>query len=190
VKGKKKEKESHFNPPPPPQKKREKKDRQKTLAVLVFLLNCHVASCQMVMEAIMESLKDMKMSQPLEDTSSCASSNSTETCQENGKPSSWAADEDSRGPSQSNLTLISGTNASGSQASQSLHISNGCPPKALSLESSPQASSVKSDQLTNTSSTESADGTKAMVTVVKNSSGHIIDGLFKRWDRNFFRSTR
>uniref|UniRef100_A0A7C9CVH6 Serine aminopeptidase S33 domain-containing protein n=1 Tax=Opuntia streptacantha TaxID=393608 RepID=A0A7C9CVH6_OPUST len=145
---------------------------------------------RMVMEAIMESLKDMKMSQPLEDTSSCASSNSTETRQENGKPSPWAADEDSRGPSQSNPTLISGTNASGSQASQSLHISNGCPPKALSLESSPQASSVKSDQLTNTSSTESADGTKAMVTVVKNSSGHIIDGLFKRWDRNFFRSTR
>lgn len=143
---------------------------------------------RMLMEAIMESLKDMKMSQPVEGLSSCVSSNSTQTWEENGKPSPLAADEDSCGPSQANPTLLSGTNAGDSEASQSHPISNGSPPKALKL--SPQASSIESDQLANTTGRDSADGTKATVTVVKNSSSHIRDGIFRRWDRNFFRSTR
>ena len=172
--------------PPSPQK-RVKRDKENPDSVNL-LLYCCVASLQMLMEAIMESLKDMKMSQPLEGLSSCASSNSTQTWEENGKPSPLAADEDSCGPSQANATLLSGTNAGDSEASQSHPISNGSPPKAL--KSSPEASSIESDQLANTTGRDSADGTKATVTVVKNSSGHVMDGIFRRWDRNFFRSAR
>lgn len=146
---------------------------------------------RMVMEAIMESLKDMKMSQPLEDPSSCTSSNSVETLQENGKTSPPTY-EDRCGPSGVDLSLNSTTNTTESQASQHFRDStNDSPSETSCHEKSPQDSRIKSDPTSNKPDVESDDGTKATVTVVKNSSsGHIMDGLFRRWDRNFFRSTR
>lgn len=38
------------------------------------------------------------------------------------------------------------------------------------------------------SSVDTVDGTKATVTVVKNPTGNVIDGLWRRWDLNFFKN--
>lgn len=59
-------------------------------------------------------------------------------------------------------------------------------------ESSNTSGSARSDSsasLQSSSDTDISHNTKATVTVVRNPAGHVMDGLMRRWDFNFFRNS-
>lgn len=62
-----------------------------------------------------------------------------------------------------------------------------------SVESASTGTSARTDTSATASTQSSADAdvssnTKATVTVVKNPAGHVMEGLMRRWDLNFFRN--
>lgn len=60
-----------------------------------------------------------------------------------------------------------------------------------SIESGSTGTSTRTDTSASIQSSLDADvsgNTKATVTVVRNPTGHIMDGLMRRWDLNFFRN--
>ncbi|CAL0325836.1 unnamed protein product [Lupinus luteus] len=67
------------------------------------------------------------------------------------------------------------------------------PPNTSSVvESSKTCGSSLSDSAASVQSSSDADishNTKATVTVVRNPAGHVIDGLMRRWDFNFFKNS-
>ncbi|XP_019463024.1 PREDICTED: uncharacterized protein LOC109361954 isoform X2 [Lupinus angustifolius] len=67
------------------------------------------------------------------------------------------------------------------------------PPDTLSVtESSNTGGSSLSDSAASVQSSSDADishNTKATVTVVRNPAGHVMDGLMRRWDFNFFKNS-
>lgn len=66
-------------------------------------------------------------------------------------------------------------------------------PKSFIGSESTRTTSAQSDDSTSIQSSSDADvagNTKATVTVVKNPASHIMDGLMRRWDFNFFRNSR
>ena len=59
-------------------------------------------------------------------------------------------------------------------------------------ESSNASGSARSDSsasVQSSSDTDISHNTKATVTVVRNPAGHVMDGLMRRWDFNFFRNS-
>ncbi|KAL2896978.1 Uncharacterized protein RDABS01_038762 [Bienertia sinuspersici] len=144
---------------------------------------------RMVMEAIVESLKDMDTSQPPEESSSCTDAKAN---QENHKPSN-PKDKESWGPSKADSIATASTN-SDALASQSSTPDTDISSSKCPLDKSSRDTCSENNSTTNThvqAAGESGDGTKATLTVEKNSSGsNIMDGFFRRWDRSFFRSTR
>ncbi|XP_021729674.1 uncharacterized protein LOC110696639 isoform X2 [Chenopodium quinoa] len=147
---------------------------------------------RMVMEAIVESLKDMGTSQPPEKPPPCADSNVIGSNQEIPKPN-ILTDKECCGPSKSESTFLSLTSseprASKSTASEH-HLDHSSRIQCTERSETEKANNTPA-QDAESSGRESGDGTKATLTVEKNSSGSsIMDGFFRRWDRNFFRSTR
>ncbi|XP_048493911.1 uncharacterized protein LOC104886965 isoform X2 [Beta vulgaris subsp. vulgaris] len=139
---------------------------------------------RMVMEAIVESLKDLDTGNPPEEPPSCTDTNVVESNQRGHKPNTLT-DKEGCGPSKAGSFLPS-TNSD-----------TDCSSSERRLDKSSRVSCGETDlsndtpgQAVESSGTESSDGTKATLTVVKNSSGHIMDGFFRRWDRGFFKSTR
>lgn len=66
-------------------------------------------------------------------------------------------------------------------------------PKSFIGSESTRTTSAQSDDSMSIQSSSDADvagNTKATVTVVKNPASHIMDGLMRRWDFNFFRNSR
>ncbi|XP_034686422.1 uncharacterized protein LOC117914992 isoform X1 [Vitis riparia] len=66
-------------------------------------------------------------------------------------------------------------------------------PKSFIGSESTRTTSAQSDGSMSIQSSSDADvagNTKATVTVVKNPASHIMDGLMRRWDFNFFRNSR
>ncbi|KAH1116298.1 hypothetical protein AAZX31_17G018600 [Glycine max] len=57
-----------------------------------------------------------------------------------------------------------------------------------SSNTSGSASSDSSASLQSSSETDVSHNTKATVTVVRNPAGHVMDGLMRRWDFNFFKN--
>lgn len=150
---------------------------------------------RMVMEAIVESLKDMGTKQPADDPPSCAVSNVIESNQENDKTVT-PIHKESCEPSQTDTTILSSTDADVVVSQCSASYTDGSSSATRSEKSSGDSCSVsdlKNDtpgQAMVSSDKESGDGTKATLTVEKNSSGNIVDGFFRRWDRGFFKSSR
>lgn len=149
---------------------------------------------RMVMEAIVESLKDMGTSQPPEVPSSCADSHFFESNQENHKPNT-PTDKESCGPSKTDSTFFSSTDSDAVASQSSAPDSNSsseCPlDKSSRIQCTETDSRIDPVQVVESSRKESGDGTKATLTVEKNSSGsNIMEGFFRRWDRSFFKSTR
>ncbi|KAH9616455.1 hypothetical protein KSS87_006769 [Heliosperma pusillum] len=151
---------------------------------------------RMVMEAIMESLKDMRLPQPPEESPSHADSNTPNHSQQNHKPDiydnknrceSSKTDSTSRLGTSSNdvesPTFIPNTNGSSSESPYD---------KISSQESCSENDSTddKHGRAVKSPSLDPGDGTKATLTVVKNSTGNIMDGFFRRRDWNIFKSTK
>ncbi|KAK7264545.1 hypothetical protein RJT34_32154 [Clitoria ternatea] len=70
------------------------------------------------------------------------------------------------------------------------------PPAPVDVSSVTQSSnmsgSARSDSSAssqNSSETDISHNTKATVTVVRNPAGHVMDGLMRRWDFNFFKNS-
>ncbi|KAK9699467.1 hypothetical protein RND81_08G175500 [Saponaria officinalis] len=150
---------------------------------------------RMVMEAIMESLKDMELPQPLEESPSSDDLKKSEDSQQNLK-SDHFVDKDSCGSSKTDSTSRLTTSTDDGASQSSTPNTNGYPESQHDRTSSRDScsendsTSKKHVQDVSSSGLDPTDGTKATLTVVKNSSGNIMDGLFRRRDWNIFKSTK
>ncbi|KAK8661393.1 hypothetical protein V6N13_090998 [Hibiscus sabdariffa] len=154
---------------------------------------------RMFMEAIIESLKDLDMRHPQteEQPKTCAdSSKSLRRDEINSRDACSTAEKCSSVPLESTSTQVDGSNVSLEQASSDTSVSAlghafDTPPSTE--ESGSTSISTRTDTSASTQSSSDADmsgGTKATVTVVRNPSSNVMDGLMRRWDLNFFRNGR
>ncbi|GAU12031.1 hypothetical protein TSUD_196550 [Trifolium subterraneum] len=158
---------------------------------------------RMLMEAVMMSLKDLEVQNPNAEQPP-ASSVANVTVESSDKESTLVIQStDSKSvtistASEETVPLKAGPNtiAAKSLMSEPSLIGGVQPPppqdNALSVtESSNTSGSGRSDSSTSLQSSSDADishNTTATVTVVRNPSGHVMDGLMRRWDFNFFKN--
>ncbi|CAJ2634501.1 unnamed protein product [Trifolium pratense] len=162
---------------------------------------------RMLMEAVMMSLKDLEVQNPkAEQPPAPASSVANVTVESSDKRSSslviQSTDSKSITISTSSeepvpLKAEPNTIAAKSLVSEPSLTGGAQPPSpqvhTLSVtESSNTSGSGRSDSSASLQSSSDADishNTKATVTVVKNPTGHVMDGLMRRWDFNFFKNS-
>ncbi|PNY08891.1 hypothetical protein L195_g005429 [Trifolium pratense] len=162
---------------------------------------------RMLMEAVMMSLKDLEVQNPkAEQPPAPASSVANVTVESSDKRSSslviQSTDSKSITISTSSeepvpLKAEPNTIAAKSLVSEPSLTGGAQPPSpqvhTLSVtESSSTSGSGRSDSSASLQSSSDADishNTKATVTVVKNPTGHVMDGLMRRWDFNFFKNS-
>lgn len=160
----------------------------------------------MFMEAVIESLKDLEIRHPHVEEQQ--SSVSTEPQPHEPSRRDNPGDAAARECSVSSLTadpataIATATATAGSAANDNdmvfeLHSpdtsisSIATPLNGVSRESEYTRDSSCSDSsvgIQSSSETDSADGTKATVIVIKNPTSNIMDGLLRRWDLNFFKN--
>ncbi|KAK8555251.1 hypothetical protein V6N13_037400 [Hibiscus sabdariffa] len=154
---------------------------------------------RMFMEAIIESLKDLDMRHPQteEQPKTCAdSSESLRRDEINSRDACSTAEKCSSVPLESTSTQMDVSNVNLEQASPDTSVSAlghafDTPPSTE--ESGSTSISTRTDTSASTQSSSDADmsgSTKATVTVVRNPSSNVMDGLMRRWDLNFFRNGR
>ncbi|XP_039033777.1 uncharacterized protein LOC120169725 isoform X2 [Hibiscus syriacus] len=161
---------------------------------------------RMFMEAIIESLKDLDMRHPPteEQPKTCAdSSESLRGDEINSRGACSTAEKCNSVPQESTFSqvehhqstlVVNGSNVGLEQASPDTSISSSghafdTPPSTE--ESGSTSTSTQTETSSSTQSSSDADmsgNTKATVTIVRNPSNNIMDGLMSRWD--FFRDSR
>ncbi|KAK9161387.1 hypothetical protein Syun_007728 [Stephania yunnanensis] len=162
---------------------------------------------RMLMEAVLESLKDLEPRQPQEEEKvvSTASSESPESSKR----------DDQESFSIEHHRLLKTENRSTSEPNSISDPSSEQPSQALSLSSMPPSSDTDSSTIdleivgtssssdassrvqtsssnNNDKSTQEADtsgGTRATLKVQKNPANHVMDGLLHRWGLNFFKNS-
>ncbi|XP_074296146.1 uncharacterized protein LOC141623884 [Silene latifolia] len=151
---------------------------------------------RMVMEAIMESLKDVQLPQPPEESPSHADANTPDHSQQNHK-SDIFADENRCESSKTDSTSRLATSANDVESLTFTPNTNGSSSESPYDRKSSQESCSENDsaddkhvRAVKSSGLDPGDGTKATLTVVKNSTGNIMDGFFRRRDWNIFKSTK
>ncbi|OMO85426.1 hypothetical protein COLO4_21624 [Corchorus olitorius] len=163
----------------------------------------------MFMEAIIESLKDLEVRRPQTEEQPKASADSSDSLQKddiNGRDTSSTAEKCSSLPAESssspvghhapletNSSAINSSNVANEHMSPDSSLSSREPvfDTPSTLESGSTVTSARSDTSASIQSSSDADmsaSTKATVTVVKNPSTNIMDGLMRRWD--LFRNNR
>ncbi|XVE81509.1 hypothetical protein DITRI_Ditri15bG0070200 [Diplodiscus trichospermus] len=169
---------------------------------------------RMFMEAIVESLKDLEMRRPQTEEQPKACDDSSESLQKDGtnsRDTSSATEKCSSLPQESASTpvdhhpapfetdstlVINSTNVNMQHTSpttsvSSVETSSDMPPSTLESGSTgTSALSETSPSIQSSSDADMSGTTKATVTVVRNPSNNIMDGLMRRWDLNFFRNSR
>ncbi|KEH32227.1 uncharacterized protein [Medicago truncatula] len=172
---------------------------------------------RMLMEAVMESLKDLEVQNPKAEQPP-ASSIANVSAEPSDKDDSHSSSREISKPMQKESSLVKySTDAKSitisiaseesvqlkaesntiSAVSESSPIGGTQPPlpqdNTLSVtESSNTSGSARSDSsasLQSSSDTDISHNTTATVTVVRNPAGHIMDGLMRRWDFNFFKNS-
>lgn len=171
---------------------------------------------RMLMEAVMESLKDLEVQNPKAEQPPASSianvsaepsdKDDSHSSQEISKPmqkesSPFKYNTDAKSitisiASEESVQLKAESNTI-SAVSESSSIGGTQPPlpqdNTLSVtESSNTSGSARSDSsasLQSSSDTDISHNTTATVTVVRNPAGHIMDGLMRRWDFNFFKNS-
>ncbi|KAE9455319.1 hypothetical protein C3L33_12781, partial [Rhododendron williamsianum] len=141
----------------------------------------------MLMEAVLESLKDLDTRKPrLPDEPSSTETDSNKPSQREKPDESTITDHRvSNGPNlASELTSLDTSGSSMEPSSET----------ALSIVESGNigvsANSEISPDIKSSSNTDTSDHTKATVTVERNPPNNMIEGLMRRWDFNFFRNNR
>ncbi|XP_021291881.1 uncharacterized protein LOC110422336 [Herrania umbratica] len=168
---------------------------------------------RMFMEAIIESLKDLETQRPQIEDQPKACADSSESLRKddiNSRDTSSTTEKCSSLPPQSTSTpvehqapfetesklVINGSNVAHEHTSPStcvLSVGPAFDTPPSTIESGSTVTSARSDSSGSIQSSSDADmsaSTKATVTVVRNPSTNIMDGLMRRWDLNFFRNSR
>ncbi|XVF38118.1 hypothetical protein REPUB_Repub20aG0070900 [Reevesia pubescens] len=169
---------------------------------------------RMFMEAIIESLKDLETRRPQTEEQPKACSDSSEPLQKdeiNSRDTSSTTEKCSslppeptstplghhQSPFETESTLVNkNSNVALEHTSSETSVSSVGPAfdtPSSSIESGSTGNSARSDTSASIQSSSDADmsaSTKATVTVVRNPSSNIMDGLMRRWDLNFFRNSR
>ncbi|XWS22427.1 hypothetical protein CRYUN_Cryun29cG0033100 [Craigia yunnanensis] len=168
---------------------------------------------RMFMEAIIESLKDLETRCPQTEEQPKACTNYSESLQKNETNSrdtsstteKWSSlppeststpVEHHQAPFETESSVTNSSNVALEHTSPDTSVSSlepafDTPPSTV--ESGSTGTSAGSDTSASIQSSSDADmsaSTKATVTVVRNPSNNIMDGLIRRWDLNFFRNSR
>ncbi|KAK2646867.1 hypothetical protein Ddye_022062 [Dipteronia dyeriana] len=168
---------------------------------------------RMFMEAVIMSLKDLEMRHPeaeVQPTSATTDSfesslkdirndsPTTENCKSVKTETSSISVEERSVPQKAESTYISlanGPDFTSQNPSPVSSMSSAGPPfdtPPSIIESASTATSSRSDSASIQSSSDAdvSNNTKATLTVERNPSGHIMEGLMRRWDFGFFRNNR
>ncbi|GFZ14078.1 alpha/beta-Hydrolases superfamily protein [Actinidia rufa] len=155
---------------------------------------------RMFMKAVIESLKDLDMrpSNLGEQTSSADTDHPNKALRDEKPDKSSTTDHSVSSSTESNLTVAANEHHLASQLSSpetsvssvGLSPSTDTPLLELGTTGNSGHSDASTDVKTSSDAADMVDCTKATVTVVKNPSSNIIDGLMRRWDLNFFRNSR
>jgi hypothetical protein len=163
----------------------------------------------MFMEAVLESLKDLEMKQPQAGEPPGISASSIKPLHKDlqdasptdrGVPletESTSTSVQDCGPSKSestNTSVVNAQNLASERPSPNTNAAAGPAFDAPSpgMETGTTGTSARSDTSASTQGSSDADmsaNTKATLTVERNPAGHIMDGLMRRWDLNFFRNS-
>ncbi|KAK9288758.1 hypothetical protein L1049_017222 [Liquidambar formosana] len=149
---------------------------------------------RMFMEAVIESLKDLEMRHPHDVEKLPSDGTEIPESSQKDDPDASSTTED-RKTEPTSTSVSNGHNLVPQDPSPDLSASYVEPAfdTPTSTESGSTGTSVRSDASVSIQSSSDADmvgSTKATLTVVKNPTGHIMDGLMRRWDFNFFRNSR
>ncbi|KAG6466446.1 hypothetical protein ZIOFF_075752 [Zingiber officinale] len=139
---------------------------------------------RMIMEAMIESLKDMEMRHQQDDHFSVDTGTSKSACDTESSTVELNGADDSTEKSISSSTSCSNMNPQPNQESQEIEASL---KKSVSPEFSADSSEVSQ---TNSVQDPNADGTRATLVVQKSSTSHIMEGLTRRWGLNFFKGNQ
>lgn len=128
---------------------------------------------RMLMEAMIESLKDLDLKNPsVEEQPPSTKINQDEPSQ-NGKTTESSND------------LLEINHCTTTRAEMSFHVP---PPDTRDSSTGASTPSDTSTIKKSSNTLDVADSTKATVIVERTPSGNVLDGLMKRWDLNFFRN--
>ncbi|KAI8561445.1 hypothetical protein RHMOL_Rhmol04G0340100 [Rhododendron molle] len=147
----------------------------------------HQSEAQMLMEAVLESLKDLDLRKPrLPDEPSSTETDPTKPSQGEKPDESTITDHCvSNGPNLASELKSPDTSESSMEPS-----SETAPSVVESGNIGVSANSETSPDIKSSSNTDTSDRTKATVTVERNPPSNMIEGLMRRWDFNFFRNNR
>lgn len=151
---------------------------------------------RMLMVAVLQSLKDLEVKHPIveEPSSNVGNEPPPEPSQKNDQqdPSTMAKSEP---PNEEPATAVEANPphlAPEIPLTDAKNESNGTPATTVLGPQAAESNGPSPPSDTKVSNQSSSDsdvvGTKATVTVVKNPSSNIMDGLLRRWDLNFFRN--
>nr|KYP58170.1 Uncharacterized protein yqkD [Cajanus cajan] len=145
---------------------------------------------RMLMEAVMESLKDLEVQNPHTEqpTSSSVSTMSVAVESSDKDASSKEISRSMETESSSLKDTTYSKSKTTSSASEECEPLNDASSVTESSNTSGSARSDSSASFQSSSETDISHNTKATVTVVRNPAGHVMDGLIRRWDFNFFKN--
>lgn len=162
------------------------------------------------MEAVLESLKDLEMRPPHAGEPPGVSASSIKPSHKDDKDASptergalpletesTCTSLEDRGPSKSESTdtsvLVNAQNLASPDTNAAAGSAFNAPSPGMETGTTTTGTSARSDDTSlSTQSSSDADmsaNTKATLTVERNPASHIMDGLMRRWDLNFFRNS-
>lgn len=143
----------------------------------------------MFMEAVIESLKDLEMRNPnVEEQQSNGIANPPEPSQKDGPRDSNSSTREHTRLDPATTSTANGSDSGPELPSSMVRAANGAPSSDDSISTGTSTRADVSAGARSNSDTDIDDRTKATVTVVKNPTNNIMDGLLRRWDLNFFKN--
>ncbi|KAL5782455.1 hypothetical protein ACOSP7_007484 [Xanthoceras sorbifolium] len=163
---------------------------------------------RMFMEAVIMSLKDLEMRHPEAEVQATSVTTDSIDSSQKDNLNDFPTTENCKSvetettsilvPQKAESTyisLVNGPDLASQQASPDSSMSSAGPPfdtPPSIMESASTATSSQSDSASVQSSSDAdvSNSTKATLTIERNPSGHIMEGLMRRWDFSFFRNNR
>ncbi|KAM3323764.1 hypothetical protein P3S67_004915 [Capsicum chacoense] len=147
---------------------------------------------RMLMKAVLESLKDLEVKPPAEQVSSNAVKELPQTLQDTREESSTVKQCTPSKEISASAIVVNGHDSGAKVQVPDTEKVSVTPAKSISAvkEVECNGASHRETSVSNqsSSSVDPVDGTKATVTVVKNPTSNVMDGLRRRWDLNFFKN--
>ncbi|PHT60106.1 hypothetical protein CQW23_02469 [Capsicum baccatum] len=147
---------------------------------------------RMLMKAVLASLKDLEVKPPAEQVSSNAVKELPQTLQDTREESSTVKQCTPSKEISASAIVVNGHDSGAKVQVPDTEKVSVTPAKSISAvkEVECNGASHRETSVSNQSSSsiDPVDGTKATVTVVKNPTSNVMDGLRRRWDLNFFKN--